>query len=202
MLLNKESLVGQKILEESDKSYKSYIKITPDGKTYSTNRIVAIVITPPDQNTKNFPICRLLPADAHKPDREFYVTKKQAEELTRAIPQKPSIDILQNMVITQTDGATLATTTDLDTEKTLSIRNKDVSYPNIEDIIPKEEPIVSFQLNPAYLKTLCEIAIATSEDDKPVNISFYGELKPVKLTTNNKKTGQTFTALIMPQGGV
>jgi hypothetical protein len=102
------------------------------------------------------------------------------------------------MLVTQTDEATLATTTDMDTEKTISIKNKDSLYPDIENTMPKGEPIVSVQLSPAYLKTLCEIAIAMSEDDEPINISFYEESKPLKLTTNNKKTGQTMTALIAP----
>jgi hypothetical protein len=195
MLLNEKSLLGQKIMEVSDRHFCEHMKITPDGKTYSTNGSVAIVITPPDQDTEDFPVCPSLPADARKPDREFYITKKQAGELTRSIPKKPSIDILRNMIVTQTDGATLATTTDLETERTISVKNKDVSYPEIEKIIPKEEPTVSIQLSSVHLKNLCEVAIAMSGDRK-VNINLYKETTLLKLTANNKETGQTMIALI------
>ncbi len=57
----------------------------------------------------------------------------------------------------------------------------DEQYPSYEQVIPKEKPIASVQINPAYLQDIAEAfaGIMKGKEFNGVTVEFHGETKPL-----------------------
>ncbi|RLC34853.1 MAG: hypothetical protein DRZ76_01740 [Candidatus Nealsonbacteria bacterium] len=204
MLINKKSLLGHKIIDSKLKQCRyQYIQITTSGETIATDGAMAILVTPQKNvDESDWPVCEgVSEADAGAPEREIYITKRQAQQLSSNIPTRAQHAAFETARLVQTPDATLATTTDMDITQTLTIKNTDVSYPaNIDEVIPKGKPLASVLVDPKRLKQICEIVSEMTKDNDSniMKIELYDENKPIKITADSTGTDQKMTALLMP----
>ena len=72
------------------------------------------------------------------------------------------------------------------------------TFPKYEHLIPTETPLIEITLNADYLEGICNV-LKRVNDFEQVTLSIYsGHRKPIKLTAENKDTGQKARALLMP----
>jgi len=194
-MLNRYNLQIASLLEKEGQNFdiSQILKVIKD-KTVATERHLLIEVTRP-----NLP-CDEYPETGHeyKQDRDFYLTKNEVDKIQRLIPKSP-LPILENIMVSQENDKTVLVTTDLENVFTMSIKNKDISYPNTDQAYPKEKPIVSFTVNAKRLKEIAtQVEKFSDGKEKPVTISIYQDEynKFIKFETVNNVTEQKMKGLL------
>lgn len=99
--------------------------------------------------------------------------------ITQRIPTKGSL-----VIITVQDDEVIY---DFNTEKMI-LRAEQMEYPNIDGVIPNDDPNFETYVNPVYMRD----AFKAFEKDGPVKIEFRGKLKPIIIK------GSRGLALVLP----
>ena len=89
------------------------------------------------------------------------------------------------------------TTNDLDTISTLSGRAIDGTFPNIDAVIPSEEPKLTITLPAILLQKIAQYAVKHGKGECPVKLSFTDELSPVRFYIR-LESGDEASGVAMP----
>ena len=195
-MLNKYNLQIASLLEKEDDftlNVQHVIKVTKE-KTIATERHLLIEVTRPNLPYDEFPETGY----EYKQDRDFYLTKNEIAKIQRLIPKSP-LPILENVMVSQEKNKTILVTTDLENVFTMSIKDKDVSYPDTDKVYPKEKPIISFIVNAKRLKEIAtQVEKFSDKKEKPVTISIYQDEynKFIKFEAVNNITEQRMKGLL------
>ncbi|MHA1396166.1 MAG: hypothetical protein ACTSSF_00350 [Candidatus Heimdallarchaeaceae archaeon] len=199
-MLNKYNLQIANLLEkESDYSSDDFdisqvIKVTKE-KTVVTDRYLLIEVTRPNLPYEEYPETGL----EYKQERDFYLSKNEVTKIRKLIPKSP-LPILENVMVSQKEDKTILVTTDLDNVFTMSIKNKDISYPDTDKAYPKENPIITLTVNAKLLKEIAtQVEKFNDEKNKPVTISIYQDEynKFIKFEVVNTITEQKMKGLLV-----
>jgi len=82
----------------------------------------------------------------------------------------------------------------------MSIKNKDISYPDTDKAYPKENPIITLTVNAKLLKEIAtQVEKFNDEKNKPVTISIYQDEynKFIKFEVVNTITEQKMKGLLV-----
>lgn len=115
------------------------------------------------------------------------------------VPKK-SLPVLQQIYIKNGDGVKFSTF-DLETMQTIEAKKAEITFPNIDKILPskqKETPVFKIAFDARLLKQLWEIIDKFKKDENyaAFTFSFYKNDGAVECKAVSK--GQTLTAAIMP----
>jgi len=102
-------------------------------------------------------------------------------------------------MVSQKKDKTILVTTDLENVFTMSIKNKDVSYPKTDQAYPKENPVISLTVNAKRLKEIAtQVEKFSDEEEKPIVISIYQDEyhKFIKFEAVNNTTEQKMKGLL------
>jgi hypothetical protein len=93
------------------------------------------------------------------------------------------------------DAGGLTFATDSQTLHTTPLAGR---FPDINTVLPKAGPLVAIRVDPVLLAGLLQVAAAlTGEEGGGVTLLYYGNDKPLGLSTRNGD-GQAFDALLVP----
>jgi len=198
-MLNKYNLQIASVLEKegncisNDFDISQVIKVTKE-KTIATERHLLIEVTRPNLPYDEFPET----GHEYKQDRDFYLTKNEIAKIQRLIPKSP-LPILENVMVSQEKNKTILVTTDLENVFTMSIKDKDVSYPKTDQAYPKGNPVISLTVNAKLLKEIAtQVEKFSDKKEKPVTISIYQDEynKFIKFEAVNNITEQRMKGLL------
>ncbi len=195
-MLNKYNLQIASLLEKEGQDYdiSQVIKITKE-KTVATERHLLIEVTRPNLPYEEFPET----GHEYKQDRDFYLSKNEVAKIQKLIPKNSPFPIIENIMVSQKEDKTILVTTDLENVFTMSIKDKDVSYPKTDQAYPKGNPVISLTVNAKLLKEIAtQVEKFNDEKNKPVTISIYQDEynKFIKFEAVNNVTDQRMKGLL------
>ena len=199
-MLNKYNLQIASVLEKegncisNDFDISQVIKVTKE-KTIATERHLLIEVTRPNLPYDEFPET----GHEYKQNRDFYLSKNEVAKIQKLIPKNSPFPIIENIMISQKKDKTILVTTDLENVFTMSIKNKDVSYPKTDQAYPKENPVISLTVNAKRLKEIAtQVEKFSDEEEKPIVISIYQDEyhKFIKFEAVNNTTEQKMKGLL------
>ena len=199
-LYNKWNMGLHRFTQAEDKpSRKSMCNVRcEENQTVATDGKCLITVTTPTVDVDRYPVPSGFDTDADVKD--FSLSIKDAKAIEKRIPKKLRLPPRLRNVATVSDGVnTKMSTTDYDDPITTEHQCDDGKYPSYECVFPKKECTLKIQFNGQLLGKLLDYMGAFTEDyGSVVTLEFYNADTAVKLTAENKDTGQTATGLVMP----
>lgn len=200
-MLNKHNLAIAALAAKETSGYSMTGLLVEKTKTVATDGHVLVTVSTPEAPEDEIPgIEGITPTPEPAP---FIMPAKAALELSRALPKRQKIAILENAVIEVGDGPRFkAGVTDIDTPRVFSFEKATGNFPNYSKVIPDPaaaEICICLDAN-KLLRVLQAIAplAADKEGQSPVAIRFYDPQSPVRIDAKNKDTGQEAMAIVMP----
>ena len=200
VLLNKHSLEIAKLAPKEESRYTlSAVNVT-DGETMVTNGHYLIRVQHPNVKIENYPN---VPGDAEAVEcKGLLMPTKTALELLKSLPKERSIPILNHAKVGKdAEGNLRAVTTDLATSKPMTCKPITGQYPNVDAVMPREEPRFRIGVSADYLSKLLAIAATYRYNSSFVELEFWGADRAMRINAHDGETGQHFTAVLMPMRG-
>jgi len=141
-----------------------------------------IMIRVPVLESESYP-----PVTVTAPARDCIIPLKPFQQALKNIPNGGAMPILKHMrlgVIGEGEEARVnLTTSDLDTEQNIATNPINEVYPDINQILPKDEPKLTITLSAHLLKVLAEYAAKHGTADfAPIKFEFTDGTSPVKFS--------------------
>ncbi len=196
-MLNKYNLQIIKIASKDISRFAlEHLKVEKD-KTVACDGRRLIEVTRPKVNKEDFPV---IPGFPLVEDKVFYLNESEIKKVLTNLPKKPFLPILNNIGINQQEKSTNLLTTDLDSNAIIQCRekDKDLDYPDTEKVYPQGKHI-KIRVSAKLLKEICEQVVNFTDDKNyAIDLSIYGEDKPIKFYSRREETEQIMQGLIMP----
>lgn len=125
------------------------------------------------------------------------------EQTSRADKNKGMLPVLSTVHVSGNGKITLATT-DLETERPISVKPIDGQYPVLDQVWPSAKPVVSIALSPTLLKRICDYCeknglVAQKDADATVTLRFTDELSPMTWDCVLEESGRRAEGVLMPK---
>jgi len=204
MLLNKHSFdIPARFAGQNDVRYMfTGVQVTSSHVVATNGHMLCLLAHQTDYSADDFPACGQSTGEpeAIKP---CVVDAESWSKVAKQIPKnkRGSMPVLGHALL-DTSAANKNESvplyvTDLENPQTISLKKMDGTYPDYEQVIPKEEPEYTICVNPAYLEKIGRAYKDLGEQS--VDIALHGRLKPLVFTragTANDK--QEMTVVLMP----
>ena len=119
------------------------------------------------------------------------------DKVRRSLPKKNKLPVLGTALVKLGESQSTLCTTDLSNASVVPTRNIEGTFPNWEQVLPKEEPKFRIGVNPALLRELLEVAESNSRKGVAVCMEFWSENEPMRVCTDNGHGIKT-TLILMP----
>ena len=189
-LINKDVLIAAKIASKSPiKPALASVFITPE-KIIATDSFKALIIDRIDDvNSEDFPVAE---PKANLSDEGVLIKADQLLKKLKFTKNKTLEIINEKALLVEKDDSVDIITTDLETTDTVNFRKVDDSFPDVEALIPTDEPKVSADFSPIMLIELLE-AFKEKSLLETITIEMRGSDEVLIIKSKNK------TGLIMPK---
>ena len=201
-MLNKHNLNIAAICPKDPSKYSiAGINVT-ETRTEATDGHMLLVVDRPKLDIQDYPVIDGFTATAQH--NSFILDAKSALDISKAIPKKSTLPILQNAVIgeqTNTNGNAYIAVTDPDRPQVFSPRKLDVNFPKLDDYIPKlEDAVFRISFNAELLAKLSKLMadISTDKQGHVITLSFTDNTHAVRIDCDNVDTGQHAIGVLMP----
>ena len=194
MIINKKALVLKEVLPRDEERGPINNLLITSQKTIATDgQILAEIENLPQELIEEFP-----KVDIPLNKDPVLLSPKTIEKIEKNLPKKPQLSILNNFVIGRQNGEIKIITTDLENKTIVSQKVIEGEYPNTEIVYPQGEPKVKIRVSIDLLRTLVRVVGRFTNRDYPgVDLSIYGEDKPILFEYSNNEDVKT-KGLIMP----
>ena len=194
MLYNKNNLNVSKIVSKNDiKPVLATVAFFKD-KTVATDSYRLIEIsTPRGQDIEEYPntdknIIREIQ------DKPILIAAKEVAKIK--IKKHKELPVLENAVLTENERTNGLLTTDLNTvQNVASLKNTD-DFPDYEQIFPKEEPIISVNVNPKMLAEVLQVLSGINTGLRGLRLEIHGNDNKIVIKAEGKE--QTGRGIVMP----
>lgn len=132
---------------------------------------------------------------------DIVIPENVARRMQKNLPVRMNMPILQSAVPgqnTKKDGTNVEFITyDLEIWSPINFRPDDLTYPDLDKVLPTEHPELVLGFDPDYMIKLCQQFKKNGVET--VKLSLYGENKVMQLEGKNMETSQELKALLMPK---
>jgi hypothetical protein len=201
-LLNKHNMAVRFAASKEESRYTLRAILATENETVATDGHIMCRVSLPNTDAKNFPL-----VDGFTPNgfTRGLIPLDAAKDIENAIPKSKNLPILNHAAISserigETDRELLKiATTDLDTPKLLTVRQPDGTFPNWQQVWPKDKkPVIDLCLNARLLAAIAQAATKFSDRAAaPIRLRFYGEHTAMRFDLVNDD-GQEMNGLLMP----
>lgn len=202
-LLNRKSLRLAELASKDESRYVlKAIQITAEETVVTDGHLLVRVSHPAGIDAKQFPMTAGF--DGGKEFESVLLPAASAAEITKAIPTKSKIPILNHVALAVTqneDGAKLKfAVNDLENPKVFQPKAMAGQFPAWKRIMPTKAPKFTFTVNPTLLLSLCKYATEFTKGERmpAMRMSFEDANSAVRIDLESSDTQQGMTALLMP----
>lgn len=210
MIIHRSQLRAVHAAASDDTGYfLNGIAILPDGRVAATNGHVAIVISRPDDGTKesDYPDTTGTIADTPAAEQTTLIPTPEVNRMIGAMKGKQGIPILEWAHVKPTNGESgLMLYNSLSSVVTVKASEPDVRFPEIDRIVPANTKTskASIQFDARLMRDICDAAVKWNADGckrsfVPVTFRVYDEVSAMRMDATSPN-GSTFLAVIMPMG--
>ena len=214
MLLNHLNLAVAKLASKDETRLSlGTLHVTPEH-TEATDGHCLGRVTMPLQDSESFPPCGGVVGTSEKLT-PCLIPADDALALAKAIPpikvtrRLPALGYARvDVAASNANGHFRAVTTDGESVRVLEPRKVELEFPDVSQIMPKTEPVLTVGFNAHLLASVLKVASEFNERTHAVKLEFFGSLNPkdkngpdvnpVQITATCVETGQTGTFLVMP----
>ena len=207
MIIHRSQLRAVQAAGEDTRYFLNGIAILPDGRVAATNEHFAIVISQPDDGTKeaDYPDTTGTIADTPKAERMTLIPTPEVNRMIGAMKGKQGIPILEWAHVKPTNGESgLLLYNSLSSVVTVKASEPDVRFPSIDRVIPPDtkEPKASVPFDAKLMRDICDAAIKWDADGGkrprvPVTLRVYDAVSAMRMDATSPN-GSTFLAVLMP----
>ena len=195
MLLDKISLAASEATESNGgRPVLGCIKVTKD-KTTGTDGHILIEIANQSSQDDEFPLTGNLTPLVLGDNDSLLISSKDAAKISKTIPKRSPLPILENAQVCQGNGSLPVITTDLDSPTVHQIKPGEGTFPNTDIVWPKGTPMIEIGVNLKLLSKL--VHCLQSAGVEIARLSIYDALTAIKVD-NVRPTDRKVSGLIMP----
>lgn len=209
ILINKHNLAVGQFAAKNESRYSMHaIQVSEQG-TCATDGACLVKVSAPNQKASEFPL--IDGVERQENITPFLLPLDAAQKIAKAMPQNERIPVLNTALVAASPvhgenpkPATIAVT-DLDTPQVFKPRCLNGQFPNVDDVIPKDEPAFEIVLPAHYLAKLAKAAGDFSDlrgtgenSDEYLLLQMWDRSKAVVIRTRNTETEQDWFAMLMP----
>lgn len=200
MLLNKWNFGLHRFAARDESRYSIGVVRVVEDATISTDGHRLTRLTIPKAEAENFPQMEGI-NPAASVNGGVSLSVEDAKRIEKMLPKKSTIPILVNAALDP--GEVKAETvkvgmTDLETPQVLSCQRQTGQFPNWEIVIPKDEPVLTIDLDAKLLGELLDYVAKFDDREHRVKLTLYNQDKAIRLDAHNDESGQDFMGLLMP----
>lgn len=197
MNINKANIiVGKCASTDESKYHLNSIHFTKDFTESTNGHILARMSYPePQFDPADVPdVIKTGPKELIQP---FIIPVKALKDVK--FPKRSSLPVLMDLYVdvdsTNQNGNAKFGMTDLQTTSTPEVKKMEGEFPETDRVWPTIAPVIEICVNPAYLKTMCDIAGGMGDK---IKLTLYDANSPIKVSARDNNTQQEFTGLVMP----
>lgn len=195
-MLNKSNLqIADLASKEESRFSINGILVTPEETVATNGHILARVTMPKvDGDFPDFPGCTR--AEQFEP---FVLDRKTAKEIARAIPIRPTLPILEHVLIGSegSNGTASLAVTDLELTRVFLTKKTTLPFPDYKKVFPKDSPEYVVAFNCDYLiAALKQVRGFIGNFTACAVMCFHGPQGPLVISA--EKDGQRMDVMIMP----
>ena len=195
MLLDKISLAASEATESNGgRPVLGCIKVTKD-KTTGTDGNILIEIATQDSQDDEFPLTGNLTPLVLGDNDSLLISSKDAAKISKTIPKRSPLPILENAQVCQGNGSLPVITTDLESPTVHQIKPGEGTFPNTDLVWPKGTPKVEIGIDLKLLSKL--VHCLQSAGVEIAKLSIYDALTPIKVDSV-RPGDRKVSGLIMP----
>lgn len=131
---------------------------------------------------------------------DIIVPTEVVKRIQKNLPTKIHIPILKHAVPGANTKADKSSAEfimyDLTVWSPISFKPDDARYPNIDAVMPKDQPELEIGFNPEYMIKICQQFKKNGVTG--IRLSLYGPANAMKLEGKNTETGQDIVVILMP----
>ncbi len=216
-LYNKWNLDVAKFASKDSTRYSLNSILVEPGATVATDGHQLVKVSAPNHETKleNFPV--IPGVTMVRPSANFLLPASTALEVSKQIPRKSTIPVLQNAAVLDAGPDHVGmVTTDLDSAKPVTVRKVEGTFPSYQTVIDDLEKVTvqsEVKLNGLLLGELAKFLGQFNGGRQPeIKLTIFEPIQPelnkkdgikpynraVRLTAANTDTGQEAYAVLMP----
>ncbi len=200
MLINKHNLaVAEFAAEKSRYSNGTEAMLVSEQGTCATNGHYLVRVTlPNDDDDEKFPeVPGFVPA---KTVKSWLMPVETARMLKKALLTSKKACMPNACIGNVTeDTVSIVAAADQSNFQAFQVHPAEGKFPNVDNAIPKENPVLEIRLNAGYLAKLAKAAeeFIKGTERRDVTLRFYGPNNVVEMKAKNEETGQEWYALLM-----
>jgi hypothetical protein len=198
-MLNANNLKIAALASKEQSRYSISTILIEPGRTAVTDGHLAATVTTPSIPAADQPA---IPGfTASEITTSFMISAKDALDVAKALPSKSVIPILLNAFVDAAPAETARiAVTDLDTARIFDCKKAAGQFPNIDQVIPKDDDAeIAIALNPDYLGDLLRaLTPITKKDAHACILRIKDPETQIRIDFENADTGQKGIGVLMP----
>jgi DNA polymerase III sliding clamp (beta) subunit (PCNA family) len=204
MLLTRQQL-GALAFASTDQSRQALqcLRIDPDGTIWATDGHTLARVKHQGPGEEEFPVIPAIPADAVSPPATVLLPATLAKAVLTALKKVKAgrLPILGHALLRQHGDTLYLAVTDLETPQVWQIKLPDATFPNCEQVLPKDggkAEAGSFGINGYYLARVGAYRAQFSTYGNDIRVTSQGPTNPVLFEWLDTNGGHEVLCLVMP----